>query len=104
MPEDCRDCPMQMYYMNWGETKCRAKNITLADNYKAIPFDGIPEWCPLIELQPHGKLIDADALLEESEWVGERATYDNPMPKGEEMVSVESILNAPTVLEEEVEE
>ena len=47
------------------------------------------------------RLIDADALLEESEWVGERATYDNPMPEGEEMVSVESILNAPTVLEAE---
>ena len=26
MPEDCRDCPMEMYYMNIGETLCRAAN------------------------------------------------------------------------------
>ena len=51
MPEDCRDCPMQMYYMNNGETRCRAKNITLAYKYKAIPFDGRPEWCPLEECE-----------------------------------------------------
>ena len=49
MPEDCRDCPMQMYYINCGETRCRAKNTTLAEHYKTIPFDGRPEWCPLEE-------------------------------------------------------
>ena len=24
-----------------------------------------PEWCPLVEVPPHGRLIDADALKEE---------------------------------------
>lgn len=57
-----------------------------------------------VQIPPGARLIDADALLEESEWIGERATYDNPMPKGEEMVSVENILNAPTFIEAEVEE
>ena len=27
------------------------------------PFDFRPEWCPLIELPQHGRLIDADALM-----------------------------------------
>ena len=26
------------------------------------PFDFRPDWCPLIELPPHGRLIDADKL------------------------------------------
>lgn len=32
----------------------------------------IPDWCPLIELHPHGRLIDADELIRElaSEHVG----------------------------------
>lgn len=51
MPEDCRDCPMEMYYMNCGETRCRAANKTLEDNYKTIPFDGRPDWCPLEEVE-----------------------------------------------------
>ena len=66
MPEDCRDCPLEMYYMNSGETRCRAGNKILAENFKAIPFDGRPDWCPLVEVPtPHGRLIDADALLED---------------------------------------
>ena len=100
MPEDCRVCPMQIYDSYSGETKCRAIDKILAEDYKTIPFDGRPEYCPLIELPPHVRLIDADVLLDESEWYGERATYDNPMPDGEEAVSVESILNAPTIFEE----
>ena len=65
MPEDCRDCPLEMYYMNSGETRCRARNKILAENFKAIPFDGRPDWCPLVEvLVPHGDLIDRNALIE----------------------------------------
>lgn len=50
MPCDCRVCPMEMYYWNVGETRCRAKNVTLAENFQSIPFDGRPEWCPLAEV------------------------------------------------------
>ena len=66
MPEDCRECPLEMYYMNCGETRCRAENKILAENFKTTPFDGRPDWCPLVEVTtPHGRLIDADALLED---------------------------------------
>ena len=64
MPEDCRDCPMEMFYMNCGETRCRAKNKILAEDFKAIPFDGRPDWCPLVEVPvPHGDLIDIDSKI-----------------------------------------
>ena len=63
MPKECRECPLEMYYMNYGEARCRAENKILAENYRAIPFDGRPEWCPLVEVPaPHGDLIDRDAL------------------------------------------
>ena len=66
MPEDCRECPLEMYYMNCGETRCRAENKILAENFKTIPFDGRPDWCPIVEVPaPHGRLIAADALLED---------------------------------------
>lgn len=63
MPEDCRECPLEMHYMNCGETRCRAENKILAENFKTIPFDGRPDWCPLVEVPAHGRLIDADKLM-----------------------------------------
>ena len=64
MPEDCRDCPLEMYYMNCGETRCRAENKILAEDFKAIPFDGRPDWCPLVEVPAqHGDLIDIDSKI-----------------------------------------
>ena len=53
MPEDCRNCPFEMYYMNCGQTRCRATGKILADFYKPIPFEGRAEECPLIEVPSH---------------------------------------------------
>lgn len=50
MPDDCRNCPFETYYMNCGETRCRATGKILADFYKPIPFEGRAEECPLIEV------------------------------------------------------
>ena len=50
MPESCRDCPFEMYYMNCGETRCRATGMILADGYKAIPFEDRHPDCPLMEV------------------------------------------------------
>ena len=68
LPTNCVNCPCG----NDESRFCRAAN-----NY--IPMLGKPAWCPLIELPPHGRLIDADALR--------RAMYheafetDSPMQK-----------------------
>lgn len=51
MPTSCARCPCA----NDETPFCRAAN-------KYIPMLGKPEWCPLIELPQHGRLIDADAL------------------------------------------
>ena len=97
MPKTCKECPFSDH-----ETWCLIPGDWRKRYY--LPDDERSEHCPLIELPPHVKLIDVNALLDEAEWYGERATYDNPMPDGEEAVSVENILNAPTVIEAEEEE
>lgn len=97
MPKTCKECPFSDH-----EAWCLIPGDWRERYY--MPKDERSKYCPLIELPPHGRLIDADVLLDESEWYGERATYDNPMSDGEEAVSVESILNAPIVIEVEKNE
>lgn len=48
----------------------------------------MPDWCPIGEIKPHGRLIDADELLRT---VG----YDM------DVLHVEDIHNAPTVIDAE---
>jgi len=65
MPKGCRNCPLEMCYINSGETGCRAEYKILAKNFKTIPFDGRPDWCPLVEVPtPHGRLIDEDNVID----------------------------------------
>ena len=68
MPKECRECPMCEYYEITGNTWCKSADGLLAENYKPISFDGIPEWCPLVELpEKHGDLIDRGKLLRDVE-------------------------------------
>ena len=69
MPNDCRDCAFETYYLNCGETRCRATGKTLATDFKAISFDGRANDCPLVAVPNHGRLIDADALQKSIEYV-----------------------------------
>jgi hypothetical protein len=58
MPKDCWECPMQVYYSS-GKTWCKSADMIIAEDYKPIPFDGKPKWCPLVEVStPHGKLVE----------------------------------------------
>ena len=62
MPLECRKCFAMDYGTMTGETYCKVNGKTLAESYRPIGFDGRPDWCPLVELKPHGRLIDADEL------------------------------------------
>ena len=63
MPESCAECPMahRNYRLEAEETQlaCYAKGEWVSDDGER------PVWCPLIELPPHGRLIDADAFEKE---------------------------------------
>lgn len=57
--------------------------------------DGRMEWCPLVEIPPHGRLIDADALDKRIEEGGCCCTEEYAEWMGE------CIDNAPTIIEAE---
>ena len=65
MPKGCRECnfcnEINFEGYLWFDFYCRAKD-------KSFDLDknkDKPNWCPLVEVPPHGRLIDADALKEE---------------------------------------
>lgn len=92
MPKNCEECMAYVCYRTWsgdpGDCFC---GLTKRDVLNSKKING---WCPLIEIPKDAKLVDANELLDKSEWYGERATYDNPMPNGEEAIPVECINEA----------
>lgn len=62
MPGDCAMCPMCHRAFDGNETRiaCYVKAKWAWED------DGRPDWCPLVEIPtPHGRLIDADAVIDE---------------------------------------
>lgn len=65
MPYSCYDCPLT----NDGFYLCKG-----VKPYKQLENEceeRKPDWCPLIEVPPHGDLIDRDVLKENGELVNE---------------------------------
>lgn len=56
MPKRCDICPFD----NGEHCLAYPPSATMIYDIK----DGIPDWCPLVEITKHGRLIDADAFLE----------------------------------------
>ena len=53
MPKTCQECDLYI------EDACYAKGYR---DYRRIMDKSKPDDCPLVELPPHGRLIDADAI------------------------------------------
>lgn len=92
MPIGCYCCPIahRNYRLEAEETQlaCYAKGEWVSDDGER------PDWCPLIELPPHGRLIDEDKLgLTDFEIV----MCDGSYKKGLEMLA-KKIEDAPTVI------
>ena len=81
MPKSCWECALLI-------------GVVCGQTGKLAPYKKTMEDCPLIEIPKDAKLVDANELLDKSEWYGERATYDNPMPNGEEAVPIKYINDA----------
>lgn len=96
MPKYRRECKMLTYHSTSGCLMCDISGNALARNFKPIPFDGIPDWCPLIEVpEPHGDLINRDALKADicPEW--------NGLYVPDNAYSEKLIYNTPPVIEAE---
>ena len=93
MPIDCVNCPA---FKEVFDAECRITGKSVDGHWSCILQNDVyprPDWCPLIEVPPHGDLIDRDALWEHVEdlacniWVTASG------------VPVEALEKAPTVIE-----
>lgn len=104
MPLYCRECPCA----NDAVRICKATG-------KYIPMTGPVRFCPLTEVPPHGRLIDADALMKEFEKAQRTMQqhgqeYSCSFMSSSQEISTEwycvedMVENAPTIIEAEGEE
>ena len=56
MPENCTLCPILTWYDGDGDYVCPFSGVSALNI-------GRQDDCPLVPVPPHGRLIDADALL-----------------------------------------
>ena len=96
MPKNCYDCPfIRASYA--GDYYCAMGNST-EDDLKKICGQKMAD-CPLVEIPaPHGRLIDADKLLEKAYWDYNEAIHDYNNFK---IVSEFEIADTLTVIEAE---
>ena len=97
MPVNCYLCDICGDYKGKdGETAYGCKIL-----HRVVPFEAgfKHKDCPLVPVQKHGRLIDADALLGNTEIISYKDEWH--MTTTEAFVSVKSIIDAPTVIEAE---
>lgn len=100
MPENCFHCQMGYRYGDVDNAKLMC-TITA----KVIPLGkslDIMENCPLVEIPPHGRLIDADALIKRATTVGETDDLWDYYPQATQDF-VDYVNDAPTIIESEEE-
>ena len=88
MPKDCDNC--SFYNDDYDYPTCNVTRLSRGYNWR--PFDQRMPDCPLVEIKPHGRLIDADALKQKKKHSNEFA---------ENVVSVAEIDWMPTIIEED---
>ena len=101
----CEACPL--FLIDDSGEWCKA----FRRRWKQIENVGVgekPEWCPLVEIpEPHGRLIDVDALLNvELKYIASCKTEPcdecGELERDPVCKFVNALKNAPTVVEEEV--
>ena len=87
MPKSCIECPF--ITSSWGlDYYC-----TIAKDYEEYRYinERRMKSCPLVSVPPHGRLIDADALM-------------SGVDDGDDVIFVWAITDAPTIIEAEEDE
>lgn len=94
MPTSCGQCPLHDEDYR-GEERCDIgwKKIGKAEEK--------PDWCPLVLVPPHGRLIDADDFYEVLDG-GYDLDFDELPETKRELLRM--IVEAPTIIEAEVDE
>lgn len=101
MPKNCDECRI----MTYEDTNC----ISVHELFCGCPIvfrahpqheERRPDYCPLIEVPKHGRLIDADALKVDDGWLDNRDGTQTHI----QFVYANGIINAPTIIEAEGED
>ena len=92
MPTNCFDCPcVEAEFM-----ECAAKeHLSLPKDEYGAALGEVPDWCPLVPIPKHGRLIDADTLL--SRYKGNVWTAQTDYAEGLRDVA-KDIADAPTII------
>ena len=92
MPKDCPYCPLAHWNFKNEFTGCEIvkKYFSTEEMYA----DGKPDFCPLVPVPPHGRLIDVNAL-----YVTAIDITDLPVGECLMVYLKEDIDNAPTIIE-----
>ena len=85
-PEKCNGCCMNL------SGHCLA-NKGLYVGRDNLEYNSKPDWCPLIELPPHGRLGDLDALFDKA-----YTAYGVDMDEHEANQMMEMVSAAPTII------
>ena len=115
LPNNCLHCPFSHMASDCLKIwiVCKVKDVSVTDG-DAVE-EGRPNWCPLVEIPSHGRLIDADAYHKEikeryqsaSEWYHEAETDDILARAESAMITFTecslTLQKMPTVIEAEEE-
>lgn len=100
MPTRCFSCPM--CDVEGAEVNCAISHgsyIEYREVDQKVAMQDRPEWCPLIEVPPHGRLIDADALEVQNGWLRDSKYFAQESSHTHiTFVYSNDIYNAPTVI------
>ena len=103
MPKDCPMCPMSY----WTKGNCEFSGCAIVNGKRYARYEdekyansyGRPSWCPLIELPPHGRLIEDTVLDNMTMWNTNRE-YDRGWDSAVQAAKTR-IKSAPTIIESE---
>lgn len=98
MPDSCKYC---RFYSPLVGFMCIAANKKYGDDFNQF-CKKRPDWCPLVEVPPHGRLIDTDSTIEVELYDDEHEEWKT------KFMSVETYLGycyneVPTIIEAEAE-
>lgn len=94
IPKNCEECRFS------AGGYCTAKSINFLD-WSNVDDQPKPSWCPLVEVKPHGRLIDADDLMATIKKAKDDDSYLADLYQEDYQLVGEWVEIAPTVIESE---
>ncbi len=101
MPKDCPMCPMAHWNKLDELTGCEivpGKRYAMTKDPGYADSSSRPDWCPLVEIPPHGDLIDRDEIAKQIQCLLE---HPSDLVNGQWIKN--TIRQIPTIIEAEVE-